>query len=311
MGRPRKLGVYLGAYLALGVVGLPTARADTIKVGDVNRTYTAVLPERRPSPLVLVLHGGLQQGADMMRITGWSDVARREGLAVVYPDALNRVWADLRLPTERAARVPPAGTDDVAFLAALIERFVASGVADAKRIYVTGVSNGGAMTFSMVCKHADLFAAAATIIMNLTDGIAARCHPERPVPMLIMNATADPLVAYEGGRGTSCFAVPDVWPTSATVDFWRKVNGCEPSDGAITDLPHRDAADRSTVTRVASLCPQGRDVVLYRINGGGHRWPSLTKNTPLPRLADRLFGLQNHDIDAAIETWSFLKRYSR
>jgi polyhydroxybutyrate depolymerase len=215
------------------------------------------------------------------------------------------------LPSGRAARAPPAGTDDVAFLTALIERFVASGVADARRIYVTGVSNGGAMTFTMVCRHADLFAAAAAVIINLTDGIAGRCHPHRPVPMLIMNATADPLVAYQGGRGSSRFAVPNVWSTSATVDFWRKVNGCEPRDGATTNLPHRDATDSSTVTLVASLCPPGRDVVLYRINGGGHRWPSLAKDTPLPRLADHLFGLQNHDIDAAAETWNFFQRYAR
>jgi polyhydroxybutyrate depolymerase len=53
MGRLRKLL----ACLVLGFMLLPTARADTIKIGDINRTYTVVVPERRPAPLVLVLHG--------------------------------------------------------------------------------------------------------------------------------------------------------------------------------------------------------------------------------------------------------------
>src|SRR4029077_6713985 len=87
----------------------------------------------------------------------------------------------------RAGGPPPAGTDDVAFIARLIEKHVADGSIDPKRVYITGLSNGGAMTMTLVCAPAELFAAAASVIMNLTDKSAAACHPSQPVPMLMMN----------------------------------------------------------------------------------------------------------------------------
>ena len=111
---------------------------------------------------------------------------------------------------ERIGRIPPEGTDDIAFLSALIEKLIADGVADARRIYVTGLSNGGAMTMSMLCARANLFAAAAAVIMNLTDGLASSCRPARPVPILVMNGTDDPLVPFNGGKGTTWWAADRV-----------------------------------------------------------------------------------------------------
>jgi polyhydroxybutyrate depolymerase len=297
------------ALLALAAGGSAAASAETISVDGITRTFTLVAPERRPVPLVVVLHGALQQGGDMARSTEWSRIARQEQFAVLYPDGRNRAWGDLRSSSERGRGGPPAGTDDVAFLTALIAQTIASGVGQADHVYVTGVSNGGAMAFTMVCQRADLFAAAAAAIIALTDGIASACHPHRPVPMLVMNGTADPLVAYTGGRGTSRFALPKVWSTSATVDFWRRHNGCELRDGTVTGLEDLDPADGSTVTLVASVCPPDAEVLLYRIDGGGHRLPSLHHDARFPVLSDRLLGSQNHDIDAAAEMWKFFRRY--
>jgi polyhydroxybutyrate depolymerase len=162
---------------------------------------------------------------------------------------------------------------------------------------------------TLVCKRADLLAAAASVIMNLTDESAQACHPSHPVPMLMMNGTADPLVPYEGGRGTSRFAVDGFWSTEETLLFWRRINGCEATDAQSINLQNRDAADQSTVTLVNSRCPPGRDVVLYRINGGGHRMPASFSDTRFARLVNYMFGPQNHDIDGAEAIWGFFKRF--
>ena len=298
----------IASVFAIAIIARP-ALSETIGVGGVARSFLAQLPETRPAPLVIVLHGNTQTGADMTTRTSWPAVAKRERFGVVFPDGLNRAWADLRLATKRAGRAPPKGTDDVAFIVKLIEKYVADGIADPKRIYVTGISNGGAMTLTLVCARADLFAAAASVIINLTDESADACRPSRPVPLLMMNGTADPLIPYQGGRGTSRFAVEGFWSTEKTLAFWRRANGCEEKDGAATDLDDRDRADQSTVTKISSRCPPGRDVTLYRVNGGGHRMPGTIPDARFSRVVNALLGPQNHDIDGAETIWAFFNNF--
>ena len=297
---------FLAVLLALSCAN--AMAAETITVDGKPRTFTSQLPDKKPAPLVIVLHGNTQTGADMISRTGWPDIAKLERFGVVFPDGLNHAWADLRPNNLRAGRVPPHGTDDVAFITKLVEKFVADGSADPKRIYVTGISNGGAMTMTLICKRADLFAGAASVVMNLTDQSANLCRPSRPVPMLMMNGTADTLVPYKGGRGTSRFAVDGFWSTEKTLGFWRKSNGCEAKDAAVTELEDTDRNDRSTVTRIDSKCPPGRDVVLYRVNDGGHRMPG-NPDARFPRLANTFLGPQNRDIDGAETIWTFFKKF--
>jgi len=296
--------------LALSIIswGYPVL-AETIDIHGVARSYLVQLPDQRPAPLVIVLHGNTQTGADMAARTSWPEVARRERFGVAFPNGLNRAWADLRPDTKRAGRAPPKGTDDVGFIVALIEKLVTEGAADPKRIYVTGLSNGGAMTMTMICARAELFAAAASLIFNLTDDMASGCRPAKPVPMLMMNGTADPLMPYEGGRGTSRFAVDGFWSTEKTFDFWRHVNGCEMHELSAVDLDHRDDSDPTSVTRISSVCPSGRDVVLYRINKGGHRIPGAMPDVRFPRIIGAWLGPQNRDIDAAETIWEFFRKF--
>jgi polyhydroxybutyrate depolymerase len=288
---------------------LAQAKAETIDVGGTTRTFVAELPGTKPAPLVIVLHGNAQTSADMVARTSWPRVAKREHFAVVFPDGLNRAWADLRPNDKRVGRLPPDDTDDVAFIAKLIDKYVAEGSADPKHVYVTGLSNGGAMTIRLACERADLFAGAASVVMNLTDEMVEACHPSRPVSMLIMNGTADPLVPYAGGEGTSPFSAEGFWSTDKTVQFFRQINGCEQKDASAVDLDDREPDDESTVTRIASTCPAGRDVLLYRINGGGHRMPASFSDTKFARLLAYVLGPQNHDIDAAETIWEFFRKF--
>src|SRR5438552_6920088 len=155
------------------------------------------------------------------------------------------------------------------------------------------------MTMTLVCARVDLFAAAASIIMNLTDETANACRPSRPVPMLMINGTHDPLIPYHGGRGTSRFAADGFWSTEKTLAFWRRANGCENGDAAVTDVADRDNTDQTTVTQISSRCPPGLDVVLHSVNVGDDRLPGTYSDARFPRVADAFFGPQHHAVAVA------------
>jgi polyhydroxybutyrate depolymerase len=122
--------------------------------------------------------------------------------------------------------------------------------------------------------------------------------------LVVLNGTEDPIVPYEGGeirlfgrnRGP-------VLSTDATIGLWRKRNRCR-GEGQSVKLS--DSSDDST--RVAkteySDCEGDASVLLYRIEGGGHTWPSGTQY--LPRA---LVGSVSRDIDAASEIWAFFSTF--
>ncbi len=317
----------LVAAATAGALALGPAQADTLAVGSSQRTYTAQVPGgAQKLALVLVLHGNGQQGAQVMAQTSFASLASRERFAVVFPDGLRKSWADLRDPQERAGPKPPEGTDDAAFLLALVDHFVRSGVADPQRVYVAGISNGGAMALTLACQHSARFAAVASVIMEFTPTMAANCKPSQPVPVLFLNGTADPLIPYAGGpvgtlRGTANningtpLALGRYLSTPETVAFWRRANGCAPEDAASQELPNTDAADRTSVTRISSRCPAGQEVLLYRVNNGGHRMPerrhASLREPRAPGMLDSVLGPQNRDISGPEVIWQFFGAFAR
>ena len=282
---------------------LTTIAADAgerLTVGRAERSYELIgATSGRAKPLIIALHGNRGTGAQFANSGNWRALAARHDVMIALPDGLNKAWNDGRAGAEIRGNQTPAGTDDVAFLTTLAERLVADGLADRKRLYVTGISNGGMMTYRMLCERPDLFAAGAAVIANLTETTLARCKPARPVPVLIMNGTEDKLVPHERQQGGYI-------GTLATASVWQKVNGCA---GAPVErrLPDLDTTDRSTVTRIAYGCPAGRDVVVYRVDGGGHQMPSRSGKG----ILEFLLGPRNRDIEGAEEIWAFLSRFSR
>lgn len=273
--------------------------AERFKFNGIERTYEVVgATAGQPRPLILALHGTLGTGARFERIGAWGAFAARAGVTVVLPDGLNTAWADGRTAGEIKGRAAPAGTDDVAFLASLAEKLVADRIADGKRLYVTGASNGGMMTYRLLCDRPDLFAAGAAAIAVLTDGAAARCMPRRPVPILVLNGTADRIVPWDRS-GT-------YMGTEATLAHFRKLNGCTDRATPVA-LPDIDTTDNSSVTRISFACPAGTAVELLRVDGGGHQWPTRAS----PSRLEFFLGTRNRDIESADEIWAFLKRFTR
>jgi polyhydroxybutyrate depolymerase len=267
------------------------------------REYVVSAPtSRRPLPTIIALHGTFLDAQRMTVSMGLEPLVDREGLVVVYPNAVAAQWNDGR----PVAAAWSGGVDDVEFIRSLVEHLVRTGVSDPHQVYVTGFSSGGMMTLRLMCEAPELIAAAALIGASFPVELVESCEARLPTPILMMNGTADPVVPYAGGAVV--FGGGQVLSTDETINFMRTVNRCADRVN-FSELPDIDPDDGSHVivaswTKCASTAP----VVLYRIEGGGHRIPSRREDWP---VADILLGRMNHDFEAPYAIWNFFKDKKR
>src|SRR5262245_39666506 len=254
------------ALTAGAVLAASPARSDAIRIETKDGTRAAILVPAGPdpAPTIIVLHGATIGAEWTMRGSGFAEAAAAHGFAAVFPDGIYRVWNDGR-EAGRISRI-----DDVGFLRGLVVWLVGHHVADPARIYLAGISNGGMMTFRMLCEASELFAGAGTIIANMPAGVGEGCQPKKALAIVMLNGTADPLVPYGGGGVGFAGRRGNVWSAERTAAFLAEVNGC---GGPATRPLATDAPEEATrVVRLDwSSCSSGRSVTLYRIEGGGHQ----------------------------------------
>lgn len=269
------------------------------------RTYLVYRPARlagqQKVPLVIALHGGYGEAGPFAQTSGFNSVADRHGFLVVYPNGVDRHWADGRDPSD-------SGVDDVAFIDALIEHLVSTQSADPDRVYVTGHSNGGTMTLRLACELSGRIAAFASVAANFPEAYGSRCAPRNPVPILLINGTEDRFMPWSGGAGKGGRLAGDrgsVWSTLDTVQFWARADGCA-AQPLTTLLPDVDPSDGMRVEqRRYSQCRAGVEVISLAVQGGGHTWPGTEERSARQMLTGR----PTQDIDGAEEIWRFFSRY--
>jgi polyhydroxybutyrate depolymerase len=272
----RRLSPALLITLALAGCGWRHASADdqsaTLEFGGLSRTYAVHVPPGHPSGLVINLHGGASTGSAEERLTNFDAVADSNGFVVVYPDGIDRNWADGRGASEPDRR----GVDDVGFLAALADKLRTQYGIDPGHIFATGMSNGSFMANRLACDRADLFAAVAPVSGTLGSKVA--CNPSRPVAVLEVHGTADPIVPFDGGSMRGRGGESDIVSAPAMVQRWRTADGCS-GEPAEDTLP--GAGDGTVVHRFTSApCAPGTAVVFYQVDGGGHTWPDGPQYLP-------------------------------
>ena len=274
---------------------------------SLNRDYHLYIPSSyrysTAAPLVIALHGGGGNGHKMEKLSHLSLLADQYGFIVAYPDAVDRHWNDGRgLDQYRSQR---DNIDDVGFISRMIDAIAGGYNIDKDRVYVTGASNGAMMSLRLGCELADKITALAPVIGSMPENLVAECSPARPIPLMMINGTDDPLVPWEGGyvhifrkKLGKIISVPQ------TIEFWVARNGCSPSP-QISRVPDADPEDGTSVQKTAyGQCTHGAAVVLYEIKGGGHTWPGGYQYFP-----EFLIGKTNRDLDASQAIWDFFNGY--
>jgi polyhydroxybutyrate depolymerase len=225
--------------------------------GGLDRAYRLYIPDgvNAPAPLVVMLHGGFGSAQQAERAYGWDQLADGAKIVAAYPDGIGRAW---NINGGCCGRPGREGIDDVGFVNAVVDDIGKNISIDRNRVYATGISNGGMLTYALAC-NTGTFAAIGPDSATQLD----KCAAPHPTSVMHIHGTADRLVRYDGGPGTGV-ATPNGGPTMPDLNaFWRNVDQCAPptttTDGAIT-------------TSTAG-CADGRSVALITVDGGGHDWP--------------------------------------
>lgn len=237
---------------------LPSSRTgsyeESIITSNTTRHFRLYIPSsytgNAPIPLVLNFHGLKSNSAEQEALSGMSIKAEQEGFIVVYPDARNDQWA---VGTNSESAI------DKQFVLDLLEWMTSHYVIDQKRIFATGISNGGGMTNRLGCDMSNIIAAIAPD--SGAYNFWQDCHPTRPIPVLAFHGLEDELIAYEGGTSNVMLPPIEKWAFA-----WAARNECSNSPEITTPV--------DTVTlRTWSNCLDNADVLLYTIANHGHSWP--------------------------------------
>jgi polyhydroxybutyrate depolymerase len=287
-------GMEFGDAVAQTGASSGTTIDRSLSFDGTERTYRVHVPgvdaPTMRIPVLIVLHGGIGNGRQIERSSGFSELADRFGFVAVYPDGTG--FVDMRYTWNAnncCGFAHRQDVDDVGFISALIDELVTSDDVDPSRVFVTGFSNGAMMTFRLACELSGKIAAAAPYAGALnTDTCAAR----EPVPLLIMNGDADQNVPVAGGLSPNAGVAAQNdrvdRSTAYAVQTWVQIDGC-------SNTPVAEDSNAGLVTTY-SRCTNGSAVEQVLIHGWDHRWPNTAHGSP---------------VDAAATIWAFVSQFSK
>jgi polyhydroxybutyrate depolymerase len=254
----------------------------TLTFGGIERNYRLHVPPSydgtSPVPLVLNIHG-LGSNADQQEgIAKMVAIGDAAGFIGVSPNGVNNAW-------NAGLCCGNPDVDDVSFLRTVVEDVAGQAVIDRARIYVTGISNGGAMSQRLACEASELFAASAPLAFPIPFEPVTTCQPGRPIAVMTSMGLTDVLVSYTGG----------IFPSAAeTFARWKELNGCT---GVQPDATQLLVASRS---ETYTQCNAGVETELCSITAASFG------GSPF----DGHVLYFNSDLDLAQTVWNFLSRFT-
>lgn len=259
---------------------------------DIIREYHVYVPNTYYSgnPLLMNFHGSGNTGLAQMFYGNFMEIADTEGFLILSPEGT--------LDTEGFSHwnvgfATDSNVDDVGFVDALLDSLYIEYSYDLKRVYSTGMSNGGFLSYLLACEMSNKIAAIASVTGSMTLGLPSNCNCMHPMPVMQIHGTTDPVVPYDGGGLYT--SIEDL------VNFWITFNSI-PNLPEVSLFPDISTIDGSTAEKwLYQNTDTSVDLALIRIIGGGHTWPGATAPTEDT----------NYDINASVEIWNFLSKYQR
>lgn len=299
------------AFAALAKPFTPGDHTITLQHSGRERNAIVHIPpragEKRDLPVVLNFHGGGGHSANEQEYSLMDRLADRESFVVVYPNGTGRF--SKRLLTWNAGTccgyAALNNIDDVGFTRALIAKLAEMAPIDRRRVYATGLSNGGMMAHRLAAQAGDIFAAVAPVAGGM---VLPAIKSARAVPVMHIHSVDDPRALYAGGLGppfpttNSRVFHPDI---DQMILRWVKHNGCAAEPAVAERRADRDGRGHTATRYVYANCRDGVEVVLWKLAGPGHVWPGGKQ-----KFMERILGPSTGVMDANQEMWNFFKRFA-
>jgi polyhydroxybutyrate depolymerase len=282
---------YLVLFFFLPIASFTQQTINETMIHDgLTRSYTIYVPASyspgTPVPMVLNFHGYTSNAFEQMFYGDFRAIADTAGFLLVIPDGTLDATGTTYWNSGWGGTV-----DDIGFTSALIDQIAASYSVNLNRVYSTGMSNGGFMSYTLACSLSNRIAAIASVTGSMNVGQDLTCNAQHPTPVMEIHGTADATVPYEGGGFME--AIPNV------LNYWVNFNNCNATP-VITDVPNTILSDGCTAMHYFYAGgSSGVDVEHYKVIDGGHTWPGSMFN----------IGVTNNDFNASKKIWQFFLQY--
>ena len=311
------------------------ATIEWAKTTQAERRYLVYVPTNlpsRPAPVVFVFPGATcnaEAAALYNTHARFEALADRDGFIVVYGNGLPTAGHSGNEPPMRKggflagcwAEHTGEGVD-VTYVRLIVDQLATELKIDRARIYATGISQGGGMSFQLALEAPDLVAAIAPVVgvpFAPSGEWLRSCHPNpgyERVSVAMLAATADPFIPYAPG---SSLKIPEArFPgMEETRNAWLSALNLTgpPAVDRFPDNVKGDSYGRQTGLTSSTIerqrYPVGRDgqeLWYYKAEGMGHAWPNPEQ---VWSGMWETFGKTNQDIDFADQAWEFFQRHAK
>lgn len=302
----RKLYFLLTGFLIVNFCFSQTSISDSIKSDGIYRTYKLYIPaiynQTNAVPLVFNLHAYSFTNSDQESYANFKPIADTANFILVLPQGLIVSQAqDHNLGWDNFNTVADANKD-LNFISNLIDSIKAQYNIDLSRVYATGYSNGGFMSYDLACYLNSRIAAVASVAGSMTTLHDSLCNPENPTPIMEIHGEADSCITYNG-LPAQCLTLQTIkcLHIDSLISNWVKRNNCSTSP-IITNVSNSNLLDQCTAKHyVYNGGTYGNSVELFKIAGGSHTWPG----------SGFIWGSGTcMDFKATTEIWRFFRKYS-
>ncbi len=262
-----------------------TLNYHKIKSDNLERNFHYYIPQKKKEnrALVFVIHGGGGASRSMAKLVGEDifKLSEKFNFILVFPNAYKNHWNDGRDNQNHESH--RLNINDVKFFDSMITWFTVKYKIDSNKIFATGISNGGFMSYRLALQRPEIFAAIAPVSTSMTVFLKKLPLPSTPVPLCILRGTADPVIPWNGGEIKIGFNIMGKYRTTkksfgfcissdSVINHWKKINNTKLISSSKLNKIHPEDNNEITLEKYSGSSPRS-DIHRYIIKNGGHSWP--------------------------------------